>query len=36
MKKTSGKSNEKDARLKKIATKVIRRNYKGLKRLSKN
>ncbi|MDI3311468.1 MAG: hypothetical protein QJR05_08605 [Thermoanaerobacterium sp.] len=36
MKKTMGKSKEKDARLEKIATKVIRRNDKGLKRLSKN
>jgi hypothetical protein len=35
MKKATGK-NGKDARLQKIAAKVIRRNYKGLKRLSKN
>jgi len=36
MKKGTSKSNEKDAKLQKIAAKVIRRNYKGLKRLSKN
>jgi hypothetical protein len=35
MKKTTGK-NDKDVRLQKIAAKVIRRNHKGLKRLSKN
>jgi hypothetical protein len=35
MKKSIGRS-EKDAKLQAIAAKVIRRNYEGLKRLSKN
>jgi len=35
MKKATGK-NDKDVRLQKVAAKVIRRNLKGLKRLSKN
>ncbi|ANB57799.1 hypothetical protein GFC29_1379 [Anoxybacillus sp. B7M1] len=36
MRKEINKSNGKDAKLQKIAAKVIKRNYKGLKRLSKN
>ncbi|WP_176526596.1 hypothetical protein [Bacillus cereus] len=36
MKKKQTQKSEKDLKLEKIAAKIIRRNYEGLKRLSKN